>query len=154
MNIIDSIGSRLAAERKRLKLSQTDFVKLVHDAGAKGATRQSQSKYEKGERMPDAGYFSAIASAGVDINFVLTGRDAEAELKRIAARDAKIENDLAFYSSALKKAQHAIKESAPMADAGLSLAPEEVDIINKYRSSTQEGRRAIIAVVNAVNQKQ
>lgn len=43
-------------------------------AGARGATRQSQALYEKGERMPDAAYLGAVAGAGCDVLYILTGQ--------------------------------------------------------------------------------
>lgn len=70
-----SIGERLRNERERLGLNQEAFAALA------GAHRKSQGNYEKGDRLPDAGYLSAIAAVGVDVLYILTGRtpDAPAE---------------------------------------------------------------------------
>ena len=70
----DSIGVRLREVREKMELSQTKFAGIAEAAGATGTTRQSQSNYEKGKRMPDASYFSAIAAAGADIYYILVGR--------------------------------------------------------------------------------
>lgn len=70
----DSIGRRLGESRKALGLSQTEMAEAVLAGGARGATRQTQSNYEKGERMPDAGYLAVAAGMGVDVLYVLTGR--------------------------------------------------------------------------------
>lgn len=51
MNIFDSIGARLREERERLGYSQTAVAELAEKAGVKGATRQSQALYEKGQRI-------------------------------------------------------------------------------------------------------
>ncbi len=67
MQTVDSIGSRLREVREELKKNQTEF------AGLAGATRQTQSNYEKGERAPDAIYLAAIADAGADVQYILTG---------------------------------------------------------------------------------
>ncbi|MDP2202293.1 MAG: helix-turn-helix transcriptional regulator [Methylicorpusculum sp.] len=64
---MSTIGSRLREERERLNLSQS----LFGDLG--GVKKQAQLKYEKDDRSPDADYLSAIALAGVDISYVLTG---------------------------------------------------------------------------------
>lgn len=72
--IIDSIGTRLREERERLGKSQTDFANIAARAGVRGATRQSQALYEKGERSPDAGYLAAIRTIGVDVEYVLSGK--------------------------------------------------------------------------------
>lgn len=62
------IGERLKEERERLVLSQTDFAALG------GAGRKTQFNYETGERVPDAAYLAAIAAAGADVLYILTGQ--------------------------------------------------------------------------------
>lgn len=59
---------RLREERKRLKLNQTQLAALA------GTTKNSQLNYEKGNVCPNAVYLAAIAAAGVDVQYVLTGR--------------------------------------------------------------------------------
>ncbi len=84
---MSTIGERLRLERQRLDLSQEEL-------GARGGVqKQAQLNYEKGERAPDTTYLLAIAEAGVDVVFVLTGRRAEGdaisvEAARIAAGQA------------------------------------------------------------------
>lgn len=62
------IGDRLREERERLGMSQADFAALA------GAHRKSQGNYELSARAPDAIYLAAIATAGVDVLYVLTGQ--------------------------------------------------------------------------------
>lgn len=64
---MNTIGERLRAERERLKLSQDDFAELA------GLTRNTQIKYEKGERSPDAAYLAALAERGLDVLYVVCG---------------------------------------------------------------------------------
>ncbi len=64
---MDTIGSRIRDERSRLGLSQTAFADLA------GQKKNSQINYEADKRSPDGTYLAAIAAAGVDITFVLTG---------------------------------------------------------------------------------
>ncbi|QKI69074.1 helix-turn-helix domain-containing protein [Achromobacter xylosoxidans] len=77
-----ALGLRLAEERDRLGLTQERFGELA------GVSRNSQANYEKGARQPDAAYLELIASAGVDVLYVLTGarslseKDLQADLKR------------------------------------------------------------------------
>lgn len=59
---------RLREERERLGLSQTAM------AACADVTKMSQINYEKGARSPDAKYLDAIARAGVDVLYILTGR--------------------------------------------------------------------------------
>jgi len=63
-----SIGERLREERNRLGLSQPVF------AEAGGVTKKTQMLYESGERHPDALYMAAIAAAGADVLYILTGQ--------------------------------------------------------------------------------
>lgn len=61
------IGQRLKEERIRLGMNQTEF-------GAIGsATRKTQFNYESGERVPDGEYLAALAAAGADVLYILTG---------------------------------------------------------------------------------
>jgi len=62
-----SFGKRLSEERKRIGLNQTDF------GGIGGVTKTSQVNYEQGERSPNVDYWQAIAAAGADVQYILTG---------------------------------------------------------------------------------
>ncbi len=64
---MSEIFSRLKKERERLKLNQQQLGAIG------GVARNAQSHYESGTRLPDAGYFSAIASVGADVQYFLTG---------------------------------------------------------------------------------
>ncbi|MFJ2282061.1 helix-turn-helix domain-containing protein [Pseudomonas sp. NPDC087803] len=61
------VGERLREERTRLGLNQDAFAQQG------GITRNTQGSYEKGERNPDSAYLTAVAKAGVDVFYVLTG---------------------------------------------------------------------------------
>lgn len=67
MNQSVFIGERLRAERQRLDLNQTQ----LGESG--GVTKKTQMLYEAGERFPDAAYLAAIADAGADIRYIVTG---------------------------------------------------------------------------------
>jgi transcriptional regulator with XRE-family HTH domain len=71
VNDMSEMGSRLREERKRLGMNQTDFAKAI------GVHLNTQSRYEKGDRDPDTAYLSAIAKAGVNVAYVLTGEKGE-----------------------------------------------------------------------------
>jgi len=68
------IGERLKEERESLGLSQTAMAEIAANAGAAGSTRQSQARYEKGQQTPGADYLAAVAAAGVNVLYVLTGQ--------------------------------------------------------------------------------
>lgn len=65
---MSSIGDRLKEERQQLGKSQTEFGEIA------GVLKQAQLKYEKGERFPDAAYLAAIADAGADVRYIVTGQ--------------------------------------------------------------------------------
>ncbi|WP_221227654.1 helix-turn-helix domain-containing protein [Rhodocyclus tenuis] len=68
MGLFVGIGKRLREERERLGLNQSDF------GAAGGVGRKTQFNYEEAERSPDAAYLAAIATAGVDVQYVITGQ--------------------------------------------------------------------------------
>lgn len=63
-----SFCERLRAERTRLGLNQTDFAALAD------VTKKTQMLYEAGDRVPDAHYMAAIANAGADMYYIITGQ--------------------------------------------------------------------------------
>ncbi len=62
------IAERLKTERDALGLSQQALADRL------GVSLRSQQNYEKGDRLPDAGYLAAIAAAGADVRYILTGQ--------------------------------------------------------------------------------
>lgn len=62
-----AIAERIVAERLRLGMTQAQLA----DAG--GVSKRSQISYEQ-DRHPAADYLSAVAEAGVDVLYVLTGQ--------------------------------------------------------------------------------
>ncbi len=71
---MSSIGERLREERDRLGFNQTAFGAIG------GVQKQAQLKYEKGDRMPDAAYLEAVAKAGADVLYVITGQRSSTAL--------------------------------------------------------------------------
>jgi transcriptional regulator with XRE-family HTH domain len=70
------IGERLKEERKRLGLSQEAFAEKA------GATRRPYIDWEAGKTSPTAVQLAALAAAGADVRYVLTGeRDGPPPLK-------------------------------------------------------------------------
>lgn len=64
---MSTISNRLREERQRLGLNQTEFAELA------GVQKRAQVNYEAGERAPDTNYLAAIAAAGADVRYILTG---------------------------------------------------------------------------------
>lgn len=62
------ICNRLKEARENLGLSQQALAERC------GVTARSQRNYESGERLPDAAYLAALAAAGADVLYVVTGQ--------------------------------------------------------------------------------
>lgn len=67
-------SDRLKEERKRLGLNQDEFAALG------GVKKGAQFNYENGSRNPDSEYLTAIAAAGVDVLYLLTGEQTSSAL--------------------------------------------------------------------------
>lgn len=65
---------RLKEERKRIGLNQEDFAALG------GVKKGAQFNYENGSRTPDSDYLTAVAAAGVDVLYLLTGQQTTSAL--------------------------------------------------------------------------
>lgn len=106
---METFGDRLREERRRLGLTQTEF------AAISGQKKQSQVRYESGERSPDGNYFAALARADVDIMYVLTGtRESETIAKLQAEMHAATMSEM---QRPEKEAIAAIMEEARRAEA-------------------------------------
>lgn len=64
-----AVGARLKEERRKLNLTQAEFIHQVSGMSSKS----TQIKYEQGIRQPDALYLKGAAKLGVDVNYVMTG---------------------------------------------------------------------------------
>ena len=62
-----TIGNRIREERNRLGLSQEAMAELA------GASKRSQIDWEKGVSTPNAAYLEAVAKAGADVLYIVTG---------------------------------------------------------------------------------
>lgn len=67
---MSTIGKRLLEERKRLGYNQTDFAALG------GAAKRTMIDWEKDVASPNAVFLAAIAAAGADVLYILTGQRA------------------------------------------------------------------------------
>jgi transcriptional regulator with XRE-family HTH domain len=67
---------RLRDERKKLGLSQQKFAVIG------GVTRDTQMNYENGSRKPDSSYLEALAEAGVNVLYLLTGQISAMQLSK------------------------------------------------------------------------
>ena len=113
---MSGIGARLRKERERLGLSQRAFGEIG------GVEANAQGKYESGNRVPKADYLVAIAKAGVDVLFVLTGTTTPIALDNLTNTEEKV---LGSYRSLHKEDQDAIRRlTMTMAELSASYATQ------------------------------
>ncbi len=91
---------RLREERERLGFSQEAFGVLG------GVQKRAQINYEKGERHPDSAYLAAIAAAGADVLYILTGQRAGG-VKPAPTLTAEEETMLGYFRDASKEVRRA-----------------------------------------------
>ncbi|WP_434707260.1 helix-turn-helix transcriptional regulator [Pseudomonas sp. R1-1] len=96
------VGERLREERTRLGLNQDAFAQQG------GITRNTQGSYEKSERNPDSAYLTAVARAGVDVLYVLTGVRLSPTANELDAAENQLIQQLRTLSEYDQKAVHRI----------------------------------------------
>ena len=79
---MSGVGDRLREERERLRLSQAAFGEIG------GVKANAQAKYESGERFPGTDYLAAVAEAGIDVLYVVTGERKPTQAESISAEEA------------------------------------------------------------------
>ncbi len=114
MTTTEGVGERLRLERERLRISQEKLA----DIG--GVSRQSQGLYEAGKRVPDANYLTAVAAAGVDAGWIITGRrSAVIAAEQHGERYAAGELDLDRLQAAIEALEEGLRGS------GRDLLPQQ-----------------------------
>lgn len=123
------ISDRLAEARKALGLSQQALAERT------GISARSQRNYESGERSPDADYLAALAAAGADVLYILTGEPAgRAQTPGAAAGQILIDR------SRFKAAMLVVEEG--LAEARRTLpAPKKIELyLAAYELMAQAGQ--------------
>ena len=98
-----TIPKRLKAERERLNLSQPQLGELV------GAGKTTVINWEKGASAPDAVQLSAIAAAGADVLYILTGERSTPVESTLTPREIAL---LDNYKHSGREGQRAIERVA------------------------------------------
>jgi transcriptional regulator with XRE-family HTH domain len=100
-----SIGGRLKEERERLGLNQANFAAIGE------ASKRSQIEWEKGTAYPNAAFLAAIAAAGADVGYILTGvrRVLSYPAQGLSAREAAL---LEHYRACTDTGKQAVEAAA------------------------------------------
>ena len=110
---VPNFFDRLREERERLALSQQALAEKC------GVTARSQRNYESGERNPDSAYLAAIAAAGADVLYILTGQRAGGAA------------------------------AAPVAGPAQQLSRRALAVAQNYEATSEEGKKIIEAAAFA-----
>ena len=94
------ISDRLREQREALGLSQQALAEKCN------ISARSQRNYESGERLPDAGYLAALAAAGADVLYILTGQHTGG-VKPAPTLTAEEETLLSYFRDASKEVRRA-----------------------------------------------
>ncbi len=118
-----AMGTRLKAERERLKLSQVEFGRSC------GVTQNTQYLYEQGKGAPDGAYFVAAAGIGVEVSYVLIGTGSGCT--KISPRELALIDRFRLSAAAVQDGVLALLEST--ANLGQSQVQNSVVIKQKSK---------------------
>lgn len=136
---------RLREERERLGLSQEKFGALG------GVLKRAQINYEKGERHPDSAYLAAIAAAGADVLYILTGSRSH-PIPAVTATDPAEQVLLDSYRRCGAQAKQNLIQTAALLSAGLgSSAMATPAPSSKPRTRSAAGGRGSIRIDGTVH---
>jgi len=114
-------GERLKEGRKSLGLSQSDAADLV------GVTREHWGRCERGLGMPGGEVLAALANAGADVRYILTGKRDFAPPPRLSSEE---ETMLGYFKEASPAARRAaLRELLSVTPAASS--PKRGDVKEK-----------------------
>ena len=103
------IGKRLREERERLGLSQPAFAAVA------GTTKQTLFSWETGKTAPDGFQLEALATAGADVLYILTGQRSRAQPAHDAAEQVLLDS----YRRCSSQARQNLIQTAALLAAGL-----------------------------------
>lgn len=113
-----TIEKRLKEERERLGLSQPRFGELT------GCVKQTVIQWEKGASAPNARQLAAIAAAGADVLYILTGSRSAPVVPSLSPRQRAL----------LDNYDHTSEEGKKVIEGTASLAAQSSKAMNKKRA--------------------
>lgn len=145
---MDTIGKRLKAARELRRLSQQDFANLG------GVQKRAQINYEQDLRAPDAAYLSALAGAGIDVLYVLTGEHAKPIAPTFEGRIGALKEVTAILERfgldgpELTEILYILRIAA----APRTLSPEQEKLLSSYDNCAPDDQAAIRRLADAAAQ--
>ena len=147
------VSERLRAIRQESGLNQEEFGKRV------GVSKNTQMRYEKGQRFPDTEYLQCVAQQfGTDLGWLLDGEARTLEdfgLKPHATPE-EIETLVASFTVTFGMSYSDFKDLLSWLSLygdRYRLNRDEQSLLNAYRSTDWHGRRALVSVSEAVSKE-
>lgn len=106
-----TVGERLREERERMGLSQPKFAAIA------GTTKQTLFSWETGKTAPDGFQLAALAAAGADALYVVTGERNPAKPSLDAAEQVLLDS----YRRCNTQARQNLIQTAALLAAGLPI---------------------------------
>ncbi len=132
-----NVHERLKSERERLGLSQTGLADLAK------VGKTTVINWEKGASAPDAVQLCAMAVAGADVLYVITGERSQgaAEVDLLPA-DERVLVDA--YRRCNPEAKRNLIKTAALLSAGMPAGAEQAPrkLVNKTAGSVQVGQQS------------
>lgn len=139
----NQIGARLKEERERLGLTQQTFSALA------GAGKRTLITWESGETSPNAVQLSALAAAGVDALYLLTGN-------RTAAPVDASHSNLPSAASSKNEEEPRYRVARARPDAELEFGDNRIDVddylfVPQYDIAALAGSGAHVGLENVID---
>ncbi|EPL63709.1 Putative phage repressor [Stutzerimonas stutzeri B1SMN1] len=129
------IGERLKEERKRLGLTQPGLADVA------GAAKRTVIDWEKGVSSPTAAQLEALSRVGMDVLFVVTG---------LRANKVTDQSYAALTPHMTEKGNPVTHSVAAEPLGEYHLNRREKALLENYRGSDEEGRRAMESTASAL----
>ncbi|OSC96059.1 hypothetical protein BZY60_000235 [Pseudomonas aeruginosa] len=129
------IGERLKEERKRLGLTQPGLAEIA------GAAKRTVIDWEKGVSSPTAAQLEALSRVGMDVLFVVTGTRSQTATSESNSATSR------YLTETANPVTHSVA-AEPLGEYRLNR--REKALLENYRGSDEEGRRAMESTASAL----
>lgn len=131
---MSTIGERIKEERERLGMTIPEFAEVV------GAKKNTVIDWQKDVSSPPAAKLAALATVGADLLYILTGTRTRVHLALAAVKTATEAGMAVEAITGNREDGLAVQETIVSQSI---LKPDEAALLDNYRNSLPEGKRAI-----------
>lgn len=105
-----------------------------------GVKKLAQINYEKGKRHPDSEYLAALARAGIDVLYILTGKRCP-----IVIDEPNVANSRHLAERNVATSRHLAERADSVTQGEAGLPPDEQLVLEAYRSLNPAARKELLA---------